>query len=291
MVWAALVLTLFSAPMHAGWNLLAKRQRSEGLFFLEILKLGALLGLGPAVLSEIFSGFMPARAWVCVLLSGGCAGAYFFFLAKGYADSDFTVVYPIARSLPVLLVGMGDVFRGKNPSLVGWVGMALVAAGCLLTPITRFGEISWRKYIHWSSLWMILAALGTVGYSLSDKIASEVILQGPGSAARYCYFFFAIAFLFYSLLHWRFHPDAKEPHKIRRRVSILGAALTYGSYFLILWAYQLADRASYIVAFRQLSIVLGVIAAFAIYKERGLAVRISAAVIITAGLLLITIWG
>jgi drug/metabolite transporter (DMT)-like permease len=230
-------------------------------------------------------------AWLCLLFSGCCCGGYLFFLAKGYAGSDFTVVYPIARSLPVLLVGLGDVIRGNDPSLVGWVGMALVAAGCLLTPMRSFGKISWRRYTHWASLWMVLAALGTVGYSLSDKVAAELIRGGPGSAARYGYFFFLIAFLVYGVLHRRFPPEAKEPQRIGRGRSIAGAVLMFGSYWMVLWAYQLVERASYIVAFRQLSIVLGMIAAFAIYKERGLAVRIIAAVIITAGLILIAVWG
>ena len=32
MAWAALLLVLCSAPIHAGWNLMARRQRAEGAF-------------------------------------------------------------------------------------------------------------------------------------------------------------------------------------------------------------------------------------------------------------------
>ena len=73
--------------------------------------------------------------------------------------------------------------------------------------------------------------------------------------------------------------------------SLLGAALNFGSYWMVLWAYQLVRRASYIVTFRQFSIVLAVVVAFAVYKERGVAVRITAALLITAGLLLIGLFG
>ena len=48
---------------------------------------------------------------------------------------------------------------------------------------------------------------------------------------------------------------------------------------------------SYIVAFRQFSIVIGAVLAFRIYKEKGLAVRISGALLITAGLVLIAVFG
>jgi uncharacterized membrane protein len=60
---------------------------------------------------------------------------------------------------------------------------------------------------------------------------------------------------------------------------------------LILWAYQLSPYASYIVAFRQFSIVIGAIMAFIIYKEQGVAVRLTGALFITAGLVLIAGWG
>ena len=287
----ALLLVMVSAPMYAGWNLLARRQRAEGAFFSGLLRWVTVLGLAPAVLSEVLTPDIPAKAWVCVLISGCCCGLYFFFLARSYANSDFTVVYPIARALPVLLVGLGDVVRGHSPSVVSWFGMSLVAVGCVLTPLTSFKDIRWKKYVNWSSVWMVLTALATAAYSLSDKTAAEVLPRGPISAAKYGYFFFLIAFLFYhGLRHW-LPGDTKKPQRIKQPEVALGAALNYGCYWMVLWAYQLVGQASYIVAFRQFSIVLGVVAAFVIYKERGLAVRITAAGMITAGLVIIGLWG
>lgn len=291
MTLVALILVFLSTPMHAGWNLLGRRQRAEGAFFAQILGWGAVVGLGPVVVGGLLGGFMPGEVWVCVLISGSCAGAYFFFLAKGYAKSDFTVVYPIARALPVVLVGLGDILRGHDPSVWGWMGMSLVVIGCLLTPLRSLSEFHWQRYIHWPSLWMVLAAMGTVGYSLSDKVAAEVLSKGAGSAARYCYFFFLIGFLVYQLLRRVFGTGPEPSQKIERSDIALGAALNFGSYWLVLWAYQLVGRASYVVAFRQFSIVLGVVAAFAIYKERGMVVRITAAAMITAGLVIIGLWG
>ena len=291
MVWTALVLVLCSVPLHAAWNLMARRQRAEEAYIHGLLKWVALVGLAPAVMGEVLGGPLPGKAILCVLISGLACGAYFYFLAKCYQASDFTVVYPIARALPVLLVGLGDIVRGQNPSTTGWAGMSLVVLGCLLTPLHRFGEFDWRKYIHISSLWMLLTALATVVYSLSDKVGSEVLVKGPISAARYGYYFFAVAFLAYAGLRQFFGPGKENRQKVKWSASLLGAVLNYTCYWLVLWAYQLARQASYIVAFRQLSIVLGVVGAFAIYKERGVAVRITAAVLITAGLLLVGLWG
>jgi uncharacterized membrane protein len=53
----------------------------------------------------------------------------------------------------------------------------------------------------------------------------------------------------------------------------------------------LSRHASYIVAFRQFSIVIGVLLAFAIFKEQGVLVRMTGTLMITFGLLLIGLWG
>ncbi|GAH62752.1 unnamed protein product, partial [marine sediment metagenome] len=75
------------------------------------------------------------------------------------------------------------------------------------------------------------------------------------------------------------------------RLPLLAAVLNYGAYSLVLWAYQMTARAGYIVALRQFSIVIGVVLAFAIYKERGRGVRLTGSLVTTAGLVVIALWG
>ena len=75
------------------------------------------------------------------------------------------------------------------------------------------------------------------------------------------------------------------------RLPLWAGCLNFGAYWLVLWAYKLSERASYIVAFRQFSIVIGVILAFIIYKEQGRAVRLTATLLIAAGLVVIGLWG
>jgi uncharacterized membrane protein len=60
---------------------------------------------------------------------------------------------------------------------------------------------------------------------------------------------------------------------------------------LVLWAYQLSTQTGYVVAFRQFSIVIGVVLAFAIYREPGVFVRTVAMLLIVAGLVTIGLWG
>jgi drug/metabolite transporter (DMT)-like permease len=102
-----------------------------------MLAWSAAVGLVPFIVSEALTRSLPPLAWLCVVGSGACCGGYYLFLTLGYESGEFTVVYPVARALPVLLVGVADVLRGRWPSAFGWLGMVLVAAGCVLVPLTR----------------------------------------------------------------------------------------------------------------------------------------------------------
>ena len=138
---------------------------------------------------------------------------------------------------------------------------------------------------------MLLTAFGTVGYTMLDKIASEVVMQGPGTAARYCYIYLTITYIFYKAISYQFNKKKKNDNYNGWKIPLIGGLMTFGAYWLVLWAYQMSQQASYIVAFRQFSIVIGVILAFTIYKEKGLVIRLSGTFLITFGLLIISLWG
>jgi drug/metabolite transporter (DMT)-like permease len=167
----------------------------------------------------------------------------------------------------------------------------LVAAGCILVPQRSLNEMRLQNYFNKASLWMLLAALGTVGYTLLDKIAAEVIKQGPATAARYCYFYFALSYIPYAILLKFFKPERESSTSKEWMMAGIATVFGFGAYWLVLWAYQLSPYAGYIVAFRQFSIVIGAVLAFIIYKEGGIKVRLSGALMITAGLVLIAGWG
>lgn len=296
----ALGLILVSTVMHAGWNLLARRGRSEAAFFRRMLIVIAVVGAIPAIWCELRDPRLNPVVLAYAAGSGVCCGLYYLFLMLGYKASDFTVVYPVARALPVLAIGLLDVARQRHPSAVGWAGMALVVAGCLLAPHTSFRGLTWRPYVSRSSLWIVLTALGTVGYTMLDKFAAEILPAGPLSAMVYGYVFFVVSYVVYELMSRLSgvrdgQPAEGNPGGGRAGLlwflAFLGAVMNYGSYALVLWVYQMCEHASYIVACRQFSIVIGVVLAFVIYHEKGVKVRLVASALITAGLVLISLGG
>lgn len=286
-----ILIVLISTFMHAGWNLLARFNHAERAFYYKMLVLTLFAGFIPAVWSEIKTGSMTPLAWWCVFGSGICAALYLFFLARAYETSDFTIVYPVARALPVIFVALIDVARGRQLTVFGWLGIILVASGVILVPQSSFRDIRFRNYMTKASLWMFLAALGTVGYTFLDKIAAETVQQGPDTAARYGYFYFAISFFPYVGFMKLSKDEEKRDNPKDWKLAIPAALFGFGAYWLILWAYQLSPYASYIVAFRQFSIVIGAIFAFVIFKEQGVAVRLAGAFLIVIGLILIAVLG
>jgi drug/metabolite transporter (DMT)-like permease len=286
-----ILIIIISTFMHAGWNLLARFNHSERAFYFKMLLITLIAGAVPAIWSEIQTRSMTPTAWWCVTGSGIFAAFYLFFLARAYEESDFTVVYPVARALPVIFIAFIDVARGRQLTPYGWLGILLVALGCILVPQHSFRDLRLKNYLTKATMWMFLAALGTVGYTFLDKIAAEVVQQGPDTAARYGYFYFAISFFPY-ILFLKFLPGEKPLQDSRDwKLAVPAAIFGFGAYWLILWAYQLSPYASYIVAFRQFSIVIGAVLAFIVFKEKGVAVRMIGAVLIVAGLILIAVLG
>ena len=286
-----ILLVLASTFMHAGWNLLSTYERSERIFYKRMLIAVIAIGLVPAVVSEIATRSITPLAWLCLVGSGIFAAGYLFGLARGYEMTDFTVVYPLVRALPVIFVAIADVLRGRTLTQWGWVGILFVSFGCLLVPLKSFTDIHLKNYFNRASVWVLLAAMGSVGYTLLDKYAAEVVQQGADTAARYGYFYYLLSFPPYLFFMRTFSKGEVKKPTAGWKLAIIAGFLGFAAYWLILWAYQLSPNASYIVAFRQFSIVIGAVIAFKIYGDQGVAVRMTGALLITFGLILIAVLG
>ncbi len=286
----AILLVIISTFMHAGWNILVRRHRNERIFIRRLLGSVAIAGFVPFAVSLFFTDPIPFKAVLCVVGSGVFCGSYFYFLARSYESSDFTIAYPIARAMPVLLIAVGDVLRGRYLGLPAVGGLLLVSAGCFLVPIYDLRAIKLNHYFNKGTFFMLLTAIGTVGYSLLDKVGSEIIASGPVAALQYTYLFYLFTFVVYS----RFPVGIKtHDNSIDKAFfpAIFAGLMSFGTYVLIVSAYQLTDHASLVVAFRQFSILIGVVGGLWLFRERGMVTRIIGALMLTMGLVIIGVFG
>ena len=352
-------LVLFSTLLHASWNLLAKHGSGAPALFPRVLLAIAIPGLLLGLLGEWRSCALLPEVWPFLLAAGAFQAAYFLGLTMGYRAGDLSLVYPLVRALPVLLVGVFDVLRGRVPGAAGWLGLVLVLGGCLLvavptrgrpagalgprgtaeagqparskglsrlaegvrlvrrrlpgpTPATPAAPPRW----HGAAIgWAAVAALGTVGYTVADKLAADAIAAagraGAGVAFRYGLWEFAITTAYFLPLlavvdrirgrrpQSRPAPSTTAPtaptapasEPGRWPVIVLIAALMYVTYALVLWAYQLSWQTSYVVALRQFSIVVGVVGGALLLGEAARALRIAGAMVIVGGVAAIVFAG
>jgi transporter family protein len=80
-------------------------------------------------------GSIPRKTWVFLLLSGLATGAswlcYYHALKVGPASG----VAPIDKMSVVLVAVIGVVFLGESLSPLGWLGVAMMAAGAILVAL------------------------------------------------------------------------------------------------------------------------------------------------------------
>jgi transporter family protein len=86
-----------------------------------------------------FNQFGPisTRSWTFLVLSGLGTGASWICYFRALKLGPATLVAPIDKLSVVLVALFGVVFLGERPSLGGWLGIALIAAGAVLIAFKR----------------------------------------------------------------------------------------------------------------------------------------------------------
>ncbi|WP_404464324.1 drug/metabolite transporter [Vreelandella aquamarina] len=294
---AALALVLVSVCMHAGWNVLGKRNTpSLGAF---VLAYGAggvvmlpLLVLGPSLMA------LPGSFWGWLALSGLCQMLYMGGLAWAYARGEVSVLYPIARALPVVLVPLVSIALLGSRVLDAWdgLGMALVVAGALCLPLSHPEARRFSTYFTPAMGFALLAAAGTVGYSLIDKQALG-LMQGAGHSGLTAGAVFMVLQAVMTLT-WAVPLLVLLPAERRRLPALrqqgLAMLITTGlmmtcTYGLVLMAMAMTDEVSYVVALRQLSIPVGVLMGVLWLKEPASTAKTLGTLVMLAGLVMVAL--
>jgi bacterial/archaeal transporter family protein len=85
----------------------------------------------------VHTGPISAKTWTFLLLSGLGTGASWLCYFRALKLGPATLVAPIDKLSVVLVALFGVVFLGERPSLQGWLGIVLIAAGAVLIAVKR----------------------------------------------------------------------------------------------------------------------------------------------------------
>lgn len=83
------------------------------------------------------SGPISTKSWIFLMLSGLGTGASWICYFRALKLGPATLVAPIDKLSVVLVALFGVVFLGERPSLNGWLGIAMIAAGAVLIAVKR----------------------------------------------------------------------------------------------------------------------------------------------------------
>jgi drug/metabolite transporter (DMT)-like permease len=281
-----ILLIIAAAITHASWNAIAKVSKNILALMwwstvFGVLGYGVWLAAGPGI-------YLSPSSRIPFLVSAICETGYFVTLVKGYSQGDLSLVYPISRgSAPIFAALLGATVLAENLPLVGYLGIFLMVVGVYVAsqPVEQskirfgFSSIVGDRAVAWSLACGVFIAI----YSVTDKVA--VVATNP---LVYNWWVFAGNSVLWAPFVWRrshFNANFDELRKNWLRMIIVGV-LSLGAYALALAALALTS-ASYVVAGRGLSVVIGACIGSFMLKERFGTARITGATLMVAGLALI----
>lgn len=283
---AALALVLVAALLHAAWNVVAKKAGGDGRFAL--LVAGFIVVVWAPVGLYVGWEAVPRWGWAewgLIVASGVTHLVYFHVLLRGYALSDLTVVYPVARGTGPLVASLGAVLLlGESMSLLGVAGVLAVTGGVFLI---AGGPSLWAKVHDPAQKARVMAGLGwgamtgllISGYTLIDGYAVKVWLISPilidyfGNFAR-------IPFMLPGALR---NPGAvKEAWRTQWKHALVVATVSPLAYVLVLYAVKLAPL-SHVAPAREVSMLFAALFGGRLLGEGDRGLRIAGAACIGLG--------
>ena len=299
----AIILVLLSVSMHATWNFLSKKSRSSAAFFCISSFSAALCWCWVIPHYGFAENAMQGRALILWGVSLFFETLYFVGLFKAYSSTDMSLAYPVARALPVLLIAgvTAVIYPGRYPNAWGMAALLIVCCGCLLMPLKRFSDFSLKNYTGKSMRYILLAAIGTTGYTLTDSELVKMCASSAGydsAAASYLLTFvvnFGLGVTMALLVIFKKSEQENFKYLISSVKNFVYPAiagiLSSLAYALVLAAMTKVTQLSFLQAFRQMSLPIGLLLGIIILKEPAHRPKLAGITLIVTGLVLIAFLG
>lgn len=279
----ALSLLFLAAGFHAGWNMLLKTSKEKYILLWWASMVTSLLAL-PVLL---FGGAPAIEIWPYVIVSALVEVAYMVTLAYAYEQSDFSLVYPIARgTAPAFLAIWAILLLGERPTWMGGLGLTTLISGLVIV-----GSSDWLTQPNQTLAnrrGVILAMMVAVFISIYSTIDGAAVQRTPPTP--YTILVIGMTGPLFSPFILRRYPWQTFTSVLctRWRRVLLIATLSLLAYILVLNAYTIAP-VSYAGAIREVSIVFAAFAGWKILGERLGKFRILGSILIFSGILLISL--
>lgn len=268
-------LVILSAIANAAWNALMKSAGDRTLTMVAIRTAGLILGL----IALPFVDWPASESWKWLALTAAVMFAYYALLIRSYGVGDMSVVYPLARGFaPVLTTiaaffAIGETLGPGQITAVVMISIGIMAlsfgagASGAAVGFALTTGVSVATYSFFAGLGVRTA--GTVlGFQACLEIVTGFGMLGYGVVAR--------------------RADLGVYVRRHGAVGLLAGAVSVLSFL----AYLVAARSlplGPVTALRETSVIFGTVLGTIVLKEGFGPRRIAAAVLVTAGIMLLAI--
>jgi len=282
-----LLLIVFSALMHALWNLLVKQSRDKTIFiwwmFICAWTLMSLFmfisGLGlPELTSR--SLLLAAGAAVCFVL-------YHWFTGMAYRDGDLSLTYPLAQTSMLYVPLWGVLLLGERLTALGAAGIVLIAMGAYCIQLRRLSadEIL-RPFSQLGNRSVQAALMAGFVYSIGAIIDKTGVDRYSAYYFTYVLVFFMLCFMSLNLLRPCYRGRVLAELRNSPKLVFWSGPVMLSSFLSFRYGLQLSP-VSYAVPVRQVSLLIGVLIGLVFLGESFGRIRLTSAGLILCGVTLV----
>ena len=283
----AFTLILFSALMHALWNLLVKRSGDKTVFiWWMFVSSGLLLNLLTPLLPGAFP--TPSPRVLLLALSGSvCFVLYHLFNGRAYRSGDLSLIYPLSQTSMLYVPLWGVALLGETLSLLGIAGILCIVAGAGCVQLRELSLAEVLRPVRNLGNPTVQAAL-TAGfiYSLGAVVDKLGVTIYPPFYFTYLLVMFMFGLMSLNLLRPQYQGRIRAEWRRSRRLILLSGPIMMGSFLAFRYGLSLAP-VSYAVPVRQSSLLIGVLIGIFFLGESCGRIRLFATLMILFGIALI----
>ncbi len=235
--------------------------------------------------------YLASGSVIPFLISALAETGYFVTLVQGYSQGDLSLVYPISRGgAPLFVVVWGAIVLGEELPWFGYLGVLLMVIGVYAAslPGNSHSTNSRRATIIGSfhnraAAWALTSAIFISIYSITDKIA--VAATPP---IIYNWWVFMGNTVLWAIPTWRRSRFTTNFQELRTNwLGIIATGIMMVTAYAAALAALALTSASYVVAGRGLSVVIGALFGALLLKENFGTLRVIGAGLMVSGLALI----
>ena len=282
----AFTLILFSALVHAIWNLLVKRSQDKTVFIWWMFVASCSL----MTLALPLAGAFPLPSWRVVGLAavgGLCFMLYHLFTGRAYRGGDLSLIYPLAQTSMFWVPIWGILILGEKVSGLGTAGIGLILFGAYSIQLRA---LAWSEVVRpFQSLRdpAVLAALAAgFIYSVGAVIDKTGVMLYSPFHFTYLLVDFMLLFMTLNIVRSKYRGRVMAEFRNSRVLVLISGPIIMASFLSFRYGLQLAPM-SYAVPVRQVSLLIGVLIGVLFLGEACGRIRFTAALLILAGAALI----